>query len=303
MQGIGEILKKTREAKGITLEEVSEATKIRCKYLEAIEQEEFQVLPGEIYAKGFVTTYLKYLGIKDKPEVVAIMQAKPKEPEVPAQVEDEQEKEKKSQASRRTVQQKHYNNSRKKMPPASFEEKPLSKRGSLIIILSVLAIVLLLGLQWVYTRSAEEQPQNNVQQQEDMQKEDQQQNAAQQPENGTTSDAEDGTVTDQQEPVTPPEPEEPTYNGLEMKLEILNADTSAVDQCWMQVTVDGKKTETTMSEGQTQEFQANESIKLNLGNAGVVKVTINGEDLGTLGNKGQVVKKTFQVEDFAAAAQ
>lgn len=303
MQGIGEILKKTREAKGITLEEISEATKIRCKYLEAIEQEEFQVLPGEIYAKGFVTTYLKYLGIKDKPEVVAIMQAKPKEPEAPAHVEDEQEKEKKSQASRRTAQQKHYSNSRKKMPLASFEEKPLSKKGSLIIILSVLAVVLLLGLQWVYTHNAEEQPQNNVQQQEDMQKEDQQQNNNQLPGDGTTSNTEDGNAIDQQEPVTPPEPAAPVYNGLEMKLEILNADANAVDQCWMQVTVDGKKTETTMSEGQTQEFQANESIKLNLGNAGVVKVTINGEDLGTLGNRGQVVKKTFRVEDFAAAAQ
>lgn len=71
MQGIGDILKKTRETKGITLQEVSEATKIRLKYLEAIEHEEFQLLPGEIYARGFVTTYLKYLGIKDQPEVLA----------------------------------------------------------------------------------------------------------------------------------------------------------------------------------------------------------------------------------------
>ena len=303
MQGIGEILKKTRESKGITLEEVAGATKIRRKYSEAIEQEEFQLLPGAIYVKGFVTTYLKYLGIKDKPEVVAIMQAKPKEEDVPAHVEDEQEKEKKSQASRRATQQKHYSNSRKKMPSASFEEKPLSKKGSLIIILSVLAVVLLLGLQWVYTHSVEEQPQNNVQQQQDGQKDDQQQNADQQPEDGTASDAENDPAADSQEPVTPQEPVEPTYNGLEMKLEILDVDANATDQCWMEITADGKKTQATLSEGQTQEIQANESIKLNLGNAGVVKVTVNGEDMGTLGQKGQVVKKTFQVEDFAATGQ
>ena len=80
-------------------------------------------------------------------------------------------------------------------------------------------------------------------------------------------------------------------------------DANATDQCWMEITADGKKTQATLSEGQTQEIQANESIKLNLGNAGVVKVTVNGEDMGTLGQKGQVVKKTFQVEDFTATGQ
>lgn len=304
MQGIGEILKKTREAQGITLEEVSQATKIRCKYLEAIEQEEFQLLPGEIYAKGFVTTYLKYLGIKEKPEVVAIMQAKPKAAEPPAHIGDEQEKEKQSQAGRRTAQQKQYTSrsTRRKMPPASFEEKPLSKKGSLIIILSIVAIVLLLGLQWAYTRSMEETPPNTVQQQENVQNSAQQQNAGEPGTDGTTA-APDGTPSDVQEPVTPSEPVQPTYQGLEMKLEILNLDANAVDQCWMEITVDGKKSQMTLSEGQIQEVQAEESIKLNLGNAGAVKVTINGEDLGTLGQKGQVVKKSFRLEDFVTDAQ
>lgn len=92
MQGIGEILKRTREAQGITLEEVAEATKIRRKYLEALEKEEFDVLPGEVYAKGFATAYLKYLGIKDDPAVVEVMKPKPKAPEEPAHVEEEQVK-------------------------------------------------------------------------------------------------------------------------------------------------------------------------------------------------------------------
>ena len=70
MQGIGEILKKEREAQKITLKQVEETTKIRRKYLEAIEREAFEVLPGEVYVKGFVATYLKYLGIKNLPDVV-----------------------------------------------------------------------------------------------------------------------------------------------------------------------------------------------------------------------------------------
>ena len=88
-----------------------------------------------------------------------------------------------------------------------------------------------------------------------------------------------------------------------MHLEILDVNANATDQCWMQITVDGKKTELTLSEGQTQDVQANESIQLRLGNAGVVKITLNGQDLGVMGSQGQVVKKEFKLEDYTAAAQ
>lgn len=285
MQGIGEILKRTREAQGITLEEVAEATKIRRKYLEALEKEEFDVLPGEVYAKGFATAYLKYLGIKDDPAVVEVMKPKPKAPEEPAHVEEEQVKERRSRAARQTKPAPR----RKKSPAASFEEKPLSKNASLIVILSVAAIILLLALQWVYTRSQQDQiPPENVQQQEDI--------------NGGQQDGE-GDPENAAEPDVPPEPAAPVYHGLEMHLEILDVNANATDQCWMQITVDGKKTELTLSEGQTQDVQANESIQLSLGNAGVVKITLNGQDLGVMGSQGQVVKKEFKLEDYTAAAQ
>ena len=57
LEGIGPILKRVREEKNISLEEISEATKIRVKYLQAIENEQFELLPGAVYAKGFVNTF------------------------------------------------------------------------------------------------------------------------------------------------------------------------------------------------------------------------------------------------------
>lgn len=287
MQGIGDILKKTRETKGITLQEVSEATKIRLKYLEAIEHEEFQLLPGEIYARGFVTTYLKYLGIKDQPEVLAIMQKKVEAPPVPTHVETEQEKERQTRLSRKAAQPKKRSTG-KKTPAASFEEKPLSKKSSLIIILSVVAIILLLALQWFYTKSQQEEVPQDTVKQEDVQNDETEQNPAEE------------QPPTEPEPVTPPEP---VYTGLEMKLEILDVNADKADQCWMQIVADGQTTETTMSEGQTQDIQAAQSIQLNLGNAGVVKVTINGQDLGTLGTQGQVVRKEFKLEDYVTTGQ
>jgi len=60
---IGKRLKEAREERGLTLEAVEEETKIRRKYLRALEEEQFQVLPGPVYAKAFLKTYTRFLGL------------------------------------------------------------------------------------------------------------------------------------------------------------------------------------------------------------------------------------------------
>lgn len=57
------MLKEARVAKGITLLEVEKQTKIRLKFLEAIEKDAYQLLPSPVYAKGFVKNYSEYLGL------------------------------------------------------------------------------------------------------------------------------------------------------------------------------------------------------------------------------------------------
>lgn len=63
MKTVGSILKEAREAKRLTVEEVEVATKIRAKFLEAIEADDYTILPSQAYAKGFVKNYGEYLGI------------------------------------------------------------------------------------------------------------------------------------------------------------------------------------------------------------------------------------------------
>ncbi len=278
MQGIGEILKTAREQQGISLDDVAEATKIRTKYLRALEEENFDTLPGDVYARGFATAYLKYLGIKDRPDVVEVMKPKVKEPEQPVQPE----------AKKVEEPRKIADTPKRKKSAEKFEETPLNKNAKLIVLLSVAAILALFLLQGVYSNQMANQEQGNQVQQQQQQEPEQ---------NG----AEQNDVPE--EPVTPPEPEEPVYDGLEMQLEILDVNPNADDQCWMQITVDGKTTETTLSQGQIQDIKAAQDIKLNLGNAGVVKVILNGQDLGVLGNQGQVVKKTFRLEDYVTSTQ
>jgi transcriptional regulator with XRE-family HTH domain len=63
MQAIGERLREARMRQGMDITEVEVATKIRAKYLRALENDEFSMLPGSTYVKSFLRTYAEYLGL------------------------------------------------------------------------------------------------------------------------------------------------------------------------------------------------------------------------------------------------
>jgi len=65
----GQVLKNIRELKGTTLEEISKKTKISLFYLKAIEEDNYKAFPAEIFLKGFLRSYAKYLGL-DPEEIV-----------------------------------------------------------------------------------------------------------------------------------------------------------------------------------------------------------------------------------------
>jgi hypothetical protein len=60
---IGYSLRSARERQGITLAEAELSTKIRAKYIRALEEEDFETLPADTYARGFLRTYADYLGL------------------------------------------------------------------------------------------------------------------------------------------------------------------------------------------------------------------------------------------------
>jgi cytoskeleton protein RodZ len=63
MAEIGSLLRETRIRKKIDITTVEDATKIRAKYLRALENEEWVVLPGPTYVKTFLRTYAQFLGL------------------------------------------------------------------------------------------------------------------------------------------------------------------------------------------------------------------------------------------------
>ncbi|HKI66595.1 MAG TPA: helix-turn-helix domain-containing protein [Solirubrobacterales bacterium] len=61
--GIGETLREARNRRKLDLSEVEAAIKIRVRYLQALENEEWDALPGGAYTRGFIRTYAAHLGL------------------------------------------------------------------------------------------------------------------------------------------------------------------------------------------------------------------------------------------------
>jgi len=78
MNSFGEELKKEREARNIPLEEIAEATKIHIKFLKAIEEDNFEILPGEFFIGNFIKAYANYLGLDEREVLNRYYDARPK---------------------------------------------------------------------------------------------------------------------------------------------------------------------------------------------------------------------------------
>jgi cytoskeletal protein RodZ len=69
MTSLGEQLRNARRTKSKSLEDISKDTNISKRYLKALEEDNYDIFPGRVYIKGFLTTYAKYVGLD--PEAIA----------------------------------------------------------------------------------------------------------------------------------------------------------------------------------------------------------------------------------------
>lgn len=249
--GIGDALKEAREAQGRTLEDVSRAVRARIEQLRALEEEHFDVFPGEVYAKGFLRSYAIELGLDPQPLLETYRNEVSSPNEIPA-----------STLVTGSVPQ----GPRRSTPPAWA--------AWLLIGVAVIAGLAFLGMisQNFLPESASSE------------------------EVASPPPAPAPAPTEEQAPEQAPEPEpvepEPVYEGLEM---LVTFESSS----WIRVTLDGVIVEQgTVMTGETRPYQADERIDLRIGNAGGVRIEINGEDLGLMGSSGEVVEVGWTLDDF-----
>ncbi len=111
--GIGSTLQAARKRSNIELSEVEAATKIRAGFLRAIEAEDWDALPGEAYARGFVRTYAAFLGL-DGARLASRVPAEPAPP----------------------------------MATGAGRRRPSARARAAILCLVLLAVVAALGIAW-----------------------------------------------------------------------------------------------------------------------------------------------------------
>src|SRR6478672_19226 len=140
MGAFGDRLRREREMRGITLEEITESTKISRRHLEALEGEHFDQLPGGVFNKGFVRAYARFLGIDGDQAVADYSAASNEQPE----------------------QEDKF--------PLEIHEEPNRRlnprRSQLPVVFAIAALVgVLLGYAfWIKSKSHATQPAENAQQ-------------------------------------------------------------------------------------------------------------------------------------------
>src|SRR5215469_16463541 len=88
MMTVGETLRRERLKRNLDLDQVSRELKISPRFLEAIENEDFEKLPGGVFAKAFVRQYGRLLGLNDEELAAQLQQTlDPPSAETPAAVE------------------------------------------------------------------------------------------------------------------------------------------------------------------------------------------------------------------------
>src|SRR5215831_11424481 len=75
MDSIGDFFKQVRETKGLTVDEVASKTRIRTDFVKALEDGNFAKLPDQVFAKGFVRSYARSLGLDEEDAIHRFIQS------------------------------------------------------------------------------------------------------------------------------------------------------------------------------------------------------------------------------------
>ena len=243
MAGEGQKLRDARQLKGWSLAEAEEITKIRIRYLQALEEERYDIIPGIAYVKGFLRTYANHLGLNPE-EILADYKASV-QPEPEPSIEP---------------------------PLKPIRSRSLWLRPAAVVVMAVIAIVAVIGIATALNSAESKAPDYDVTQ-------------FPSPPEEITPDA-----LKPSEPTTST-PDSPTNQSPTPVIEGLVAKATFSADCWMSMRLDGGPVESmTYKGGTTKEFKANTIIEfLSIGNAGGIKINLNGTDLPPVGKAGQVV--------------
>lgn len=274
---IGRFLEQKRRERGLSLEEVEQATKIRKRYLTGLEREDYAMLPDAVYARGFLKTYANYLGLDG--EALS--------------------RQLKSRRKPRRERGINYNN-----PPQSSFERPLITPGGLggtekrkistsavvTLVVALLVLALVIGALYFVGRGV----QASRSQQDDPPRQEQQKVADREKATEAAPAKEDaakdeGNAADQEKAADTQQSAPP--DTLQVLVNVEDRPS------WLLIRADGAETfEQVAQPGFSRTFEAEHRLYIKSGDAGAVRVEINGQDVGPLGRTGDVVARNYTLK-------
>ena len=304
MESIGEFFRQVRETKGLTIEEVASKTRIRADFVRALEEGNFAKLPDQVFARGFVRSYARSLGLDEEDAIHRFIQS------AGAFYEKQDERE------------------RLKTRQAEEERKRRANRKAVVfaIGIAILTLVVLLSREQsslLVRRTTSEVP-AAAQKRDIKPGSDVQQTLVRPDEHGggsvakkkgeetsvsspprldsaptreshdalsASSGPQDGSL-----PVPPALGSDSIVEGISgagasSTEESLKLDLEATELSWVVLQIDGgSPQEALLRPGEKAKWEAQEQFVITLGNAGGVKAELNGKPQKPFGPSGKVVR-------------
>lgn len=233
----GAWLRSQRKIREVPLGEIADATKISVRYLEALEQDRFDVLPASVFAKGFLREYARFVGLDPDEVVNSYITAQQASLEPEANVETE---------------------------PTSSPSKQGKNNWVLIVTLLVALALIAFLIYWGGNQRREETVAPSI--------------AA---------------------PVLPAAPPQSVEEEAVSPVALL-VTMDFTEDCWVEASVDGKRRISELHvQGESMRLEADEEIRLTLGNPTGVRLEVNGLPY-PLPDEGEQAAKdlVINLEDF-----
>ncbi len=318
---VGKKLKEKREELSISIEEAEDETKIRKKYLRAMENDNYEDMPGLVYARAFLKTYSSFLGL-DPEEIQEEFERWRHLEDVDADLEEGRIKKRRSRRSKKSG-----------LLTSLFSMLSLSPRSLLIIF-----VLVLLGggvaYNFIIMNDAEHESPQEMEETAPVEEEiDEEEVEILEEESPDDLALEEDDINiyyeeelldqfdeplqdinlmelngdeivdadDDEEILVEEDPEdeetagEPAPGEVEPEEELSPVILTVTDTSWVRATVDGEIVlEDTLEEGDVEEFTPEESFHIRTGNAGGLQMEIEGEDEGALGDIGEVLEVEYE---------
>ena len=310
MGSFGDRLRKEREQRGITLDDISLNTKIATRLLRALEEEKFDQLPGGIFNKGFVRAYARHVGIDEDQAVADYMSTVDAnenntvagEPEHPQPTERQPEAQQEAQI--RVVREARQRDSSADIP-----------WGLLAILLLLIALAF---ASWSYYHREQRVDRNRAPEPAPMGDTTAPGSPGGNPASLEVASQTNTVVSPNSVPDRPMQPlgagspsaaqtvqraaaVSPASTGAPGTFSVALKANEETEECWVSISVDGQPAvEATLAVPYEKRIQARSEVVVKAGNVGALDFFFNGERLPSQGDYGVVKTLTFRPDGLQA---